>query len=425
MIDLLPKELIIEIFNLLPQRSLIALTETCKLFNEIISTNSILSEKLELHFVPENKILTWTGCRKYSKVYLEGYVAGFYLEILRSSCEFLKEIQIVCMSMKGQVLKEILLNCVNLKRILIKDNRIRYKDEDFEEPLPHLKLQILHYRNLIQQPTTIFRVLRNCQVRDLKIVGFSLSCEDLTQFIKNQTDMQSLAIHDTKKTSSIFATEMLNSVDFRLNKLVIDQYSSDWNEFENFLHNHRLSLRQVELTDVKQDFLKMLVNFPNLRELQIFEMYFHEDFPTIMLNVEKLAIGFDVSGCWAVNFPNLKEIKISWIQFKRDMIQIEELEKLEKVEIEFCCIPEFSIPTVKSLKLSNVDFFDERPFKLQNNQIEEITLKNCTNAEWLIDFVKDYAKKLRILRIEETQLSAECLKVVQSCSEKFFLQIYR
>jgi len=424
MIDLLPKELIIEILNILPSQSLIALTETCKLFNEIISENSHLSENLELHFVPENKILKWTGYRKYSKVYLEGSAAKFYREIFIDISENLRELQVICLNMEAAILKEILINCVNLKKLLVKDNKISYKNEDFVEPLPNLCLNILHYRNFTLQSTEIFKILLNCQVREMKIVGFSSSCEALKKFIKAQTDMQSFALHDVDKNSSIFSNDVLNSVDFSLTKLTLDKYSDDCDGLENFLQNHRGSLQQVELNEVKQDVLKLLQNFPFIRKVKIFEMFFRKEFPTIMNNIEELTIGYDVSGSWAANFPNLRSLKITWIRFKRDLIQIEQLKKLQRLEIEFCCVPEFSIPSVKILKLSDVGFSDERPFKLENNQIEDLTIEHCSHAEWLIEFLKFHAKKLKILRIKETDLSADCQEVVKCRGNKFIVQIF-
>lgn len=425
MLDLLPKELIIEILRLLPQRSLLALTETCTLFNDLISENSTLSEQFELFFVPENKILKWTGCRKYSKVYLEGTAANFYRPIFLDISDNLREIHIICLSMDGSVLKEIFLNCVNLKKILIKDNRISYKNEDFDEPLPQLNLHILNYRNFTLQSTEIFKILLNCQVRDLKIVGFSSSCEALKKFIKNQKDMQSIAIHDADKNSSIFSTEMLDSVDFSLQKLVLDKYSHDCKGIENFMQNHRGSLQQVELNEVKQDVLKVLQNFPFLRRLKIFDMFFKADYLTVMSHVEQLTIGYDVSGAWAVNFPNVTDLKVTWIRFRRDLVQIEQLKRLERLEIEFCCIHKLALPSVKSLKLSDVGFSSERPFSLENNQIEELTIVHCSHAEWLMEFLEMYAEKLRILRIKETELSEECRKVVTRKSKNFVLQIFK
>lgn len=424
MLDLLPKELIIEILNLLPSKSLIALTETCKLFNEIISENSHLTENLEVHFVPENKILIWTGYRKYSKVYLEGSVAKFYREIFIDISDNLKELQVICLSMEATILKEILINCINLKKLLIKDNKISYKNEDFEHPLPQLFLHTLHYKNFTLQSTEIFKILQNCQVREMKIVGFSSSCEALKKFIKAQTDLQSFALHDADKNSSIFSNDVLDSVDFSLTKLTLDKYSDNCDGLENFLQNHRGSLQQVELNEVKQDVLKLLQNFPFIRKIKIFEMFFREEFPTVMNNIEELTIGYDVTGSWAVNFPNLRSLKINWIRFKRDLIQIEKLKKLDRLEIEFCCVPEFSIPSVRTLRLCDVGFSGERPFKLENNQIEDLTIVHCSHAEWLIEFLKFYAQKLKILKIKETDLSADCQKVVNCAGNKIIVQMF-
>ncbi|KAL7011124.1 hypothetical protein ACKWTF_014101 [Chironomus riparius] len=424
MLDLLPKELIIEILNLLPSQSLIALTETCKLFNEIVSENSHLTENLELHFVPENKILTWTGYRKYSRVYLEGTAAKYYREIFMDISDNLKELQVICLNMEAAILKEILLNCVNLKKLLVKDNKISYKNEDFEEPLPQLSLHTLHYRNFTLQSTEIFKILKNCQVREMKIVGFSSTCETLRKFIKAQTDMQSFALHDADKNSSIFSNDVLSSVDFKLTKLTLDKYSDDCDGLENFLKNHRSSLQQVELNEVKQDVLKLLQNFPFIRKLKIFEMFFRKEFPTLMNNIKELTIGYDVTGSWAVNFPNLRFLRITWIRFKKDLIQIEELKKLDRFEIEFCCVPEFSIPSVRTLRLSDVGFSGERPFQLENNHIEDLTIEHCSHAEWLIEYLKFHSNSLKILRIKETDLSVDCQKVVNCSRNKFIVQIF-
>ncbi|KAG5668494.1 hypothetical protein PVAND_016433 [Polypedilum vanderplanki] len=380
MIDLLPQEILINIFSFLTSRhDLLNLTTTCRFFNEIISSNLNLCKILEVHFVPENRIIEWTGNRKYSRAFIEGFAAKHFINIFENFGCNLREIQIICQKIEGSNLKKILINCKNLIKIVIKDNKVNFNEEDFSEPLPKLKLQTLHYRNFFSQSCKIFKLLNNCSTKELIVIGFTEYCEDLKIFIKNQENLEMLNLQDVQEKSKIFNDENFFSASkFRIKKLSLGKIKIDEN-FKTFLEIHKNSLNYLDLNEVDQKVLKIIQKFPNFHTMRIFDMNF--SFSTPLPKIQNLTIGYDITGSWAENFVNVKTLKVTWIRFEADLMQIEKLKNLEFLHVDYCCMPMLKIPNVKILKLTNVGFSSFKPFVFEKNKIEEIFIDSCSNCE--------------------------------------------
>lgn len=214
MIDLLPQEILLEVFDYLPSKDLLALTLTLKSFDETISSSNHLSRRLEVHFVSEHKALTWSGARKHSKFYLEGSPAKYFLPIFREIHADVIELCITCVRMEATVFKEILLLCKNLKKLTIKNNRIAFL-EDFVAPLPCLNLDTLHYRNFTDQSTKIFNLLMGCQTKELIVFGFTSSCVELRRFMNLQKKLEIFCLKDANRKTTLFDDQSITGGDFR------------------------------------------------------------------------------------------------------------------------------------------------------------------------------------------------------------------
>lgn len=328
------------------------------------------------------------------------------------------ELCIICVKMEAEVLKEILIACKNLKRLTIKDNRISYADADFAAPLPRLQLDYFQYRNFIEQPTKIFNLFFECQVKKFIIYGFSASCEALRRFLAGQKILEDLSFKDVGSKSTLFDDKSIVNVNFRLKSLTIDNYSIGCDNsisrlnFQGFLANHQQSLTHLSLNEMSDDCLNLFLNFRSLKNLKIFDMTFNDATPSLSA-IENLTIGFDVSGNWSEKFLNVKNLEMTWIRYKRDLILVEKLKKLEKLKISNCCIPQLAISSVKELILSDIGFGDEKPFNYEENQIEELTVKSCVHNCWLKAFLRHEKCKLNLLRISREENCKNCLKAVE------------
>jgi hypothetical protein len=410
MIDLLPQDILIDIFALLPRQDLISLTKTCKYFNESISENSNLCKNLELHFVPENSVLEWTGRRRYTRAYIEALAARHFMTIFENFGANLREIQVICMKTEAAVLKKILMSCRNVVKLVLKDNNVRYNLDDFDEPLPRLQLQTFHYRNFFSYTSQIFKLFKRCTVKDLIVVGHTGSCDDLKDFMKTQEKLEIFSLQDIQEKSSIFCDEnFFSSSKFRLKKLALDKVKID-DGLKNFMDIYVERLAHLELNEIDQKILKITPKFTKIQKLKIFEMKFRE--PTPMPQVTHLTIGYDVTGMWAANFTNIRTLKITWIRFQSDLVQIEQLKHLETLHVDFCCLPELNIPSVKSLRLTDVGYAGVRPFRIDNNGIEELFIDHCTSCEWLVEYLDGFARSLKLLQVKDTKMSGNCERIL-------------
>lgn len=165
------------------------------------------------------------------------------------------------------------------------------------------------------------------------------------------------------------------------------------------------------------EIFSFFMNFPNLKTLKVFDTKFVESAPQLP-QVTNLTVGYEISGKWAEKFPNAKNLSMVWLRFQRDFVQLEELKKLEKLKISNFSIIELKIPNVKSLTLSTVGFGGEKPINYTENKIEELFLDDCTQVEWLMNFLACENVKLNFLRISRTEISEKCKNFLENCRNK-------
>jgi hypothetical protein len=149
-IDILPKEIFIEIFDFLTPPDIIALTLTCKKFNDIITGSTKISSKLELQFTSKNVNCEWRKTRNITRAFLDGGVARHFVFIIAQVGSEIEEISIDCYDIDVLLLKQILLMCGRLRKLWVFNVTENSEDErDFKGQLPELELDLLYFQGVV------------------------------------------------------------------------------------------------------------------------------------------------------------------------------------------------------------------------------------------------------------------------------------
>lgn len=187
--DVLPKEMLLEIFQFLSARDLIALTEVCSTFYRLISSTEKLLNKIPLYlnvdidkfiireFLPRGatevdvkNFITETlinGCRKYSRIFICDIDGGIAVEILEKWNSSVKQLIFRRGSYGLKHICRMLVVCPNVRRLKFCRGSLRGDIDVSGLELPRLKLLALHLENVGSQ---IFGILRESKVR--KILNF-------------------------------------------------------------------------------------------------------------------------------------------------------------------------------------------------------------------------------------------------------------
>lgn len=181
--DVLPKEMLLEIFQFLSARDLITLTEVCSTFYHLISSTEKLLNKIPIYlnvdidkfvireFIPRgsseievknfiNETLI-KSFRKYSKIFIGDIDGGIAVEIFEKFGRSVKQI----IFRKGfyglKHICKILVLCPNVKRLKFCRGSLRGDIDVTGLELPRLDLMALHLENVGSQ---IFGILRDSKV---------------------------------------------------------------------------------------------------------------------------------------------------------------------------------------------------------------------------------------------------------------------
>lgn len=409
----LPEELLVEIFEYLPASSLVQLTKCSNFFNNFVSSSKILLNKIEVLLTENKKKNEWIGSRKYSKVRLSKCELNSFYFVFISIGESIKELTLQDCQINANYFKKILMKCENLKILnLVEQNQpLDFKLVDFLDPLPKLKLNKLALTSV----NGIFNLLMKCKISDLEIyLRKSESIFGYKEFIEMQKKLKSLSIINYTENIQFFETDYLSVVGFRLEQLKLKNIKNfESHHFEEFLLNHRKSLRNLTLDHCNGSILTLFRDFKGIQELTISHMWI--DSINLRLQflqtIENLTVN-NVSGNWAVKFKNVQNLRIeNCVMYKN---HIDNFDKLKNLTIKCCAMPEVILPFhVESLKLNFVDFFDSRPFTYELANIKYLKIENCEDVEWLIDYLRHGHVRLQHLRIKHTNLSKDFLKKIE------------
>lgn len=407
--DILPKELLLEIFTYLPAEDLLSLTLTCHKFNEIISNNSKLLENFEIQFISDYANNEWIGSRKYTRLFIDGSWGIYFLYILKDIGPDIIDLVINCSDFAVAYVKQILLMCENLKNLTFYNATDDSDPQDYGYPFVKYDLDYFYFRGDIG----VFKLFIECTAKELDVRrdydDESKDVSGLKTFLKAQKNLSDLKMENFDKTSSLFDDDSLTALNFSLKNLKLknfDDYCS-YNYWE-FLENHKDSLEYLEVCSVNHEAITPFRKFKNLKTLKMSNMC--SDFSELC-SVETLYLK-DVDGKWSEKFKNVKNLVIS--QNVEDIAQVESLQKLDNLKISNCSIPTLKIPTVKRLTLKKIELESTKPFEYENGcEIEELKIIKCKNVEWLLEFLINKTFNLQTLIIKKSVLIDDDLKFIE------------
>ncbi|XP_070501434.1 uncharacterized protein [Chironomus tepperi] len=412
--DILPKELLIEIFTYLPAEDLLSLSLTCHTFNELISNNSKLLENFEVQFIFDYVNNEWIGSRKYTRLFIDGSSGIYFLYILKDIGPDIVNLVINCSDFAVAYVKQILLMCENVKNLTIYNATNDSDPQDYGYPFLKYNLDYFYFRGDID----VFKLFVDCTAKELDVRrdydDESKDVSGLKQFLKAQKDLSDLKMENFDKTSSLFGDDSLNLVNFRLKNLKLknfDDYCS-YNYWE-FLDNHKESLVYLEVCFVNHEAISPFRKFRNLKTLKMYNMC--SDFNELT-SIETLYLK-DVDGKWSEKFKNVKNLVIS--QNVEEIVQVESLRKLDNLKMSNCSMPTLKIPAVKRLTLKKVELESTKPFEYEDGcEIEELKIIKCKNVEWLVEFLIHKTFNLKTLVIKKSILIDDDLKFIEDYRNK-------
>lgn len=114
MLNLLPEELVHEIFEYLPGREILNCSRSCSIFHSIIEKSKALTSKLTLCFEKQRKYCQ-IGKRKYSKLYV-GYVdPSIHYILLKLLGENITKVTFCDYDFRLDAVRRVLIACKNVK----------------------------------------------------------------------------------------------------------------------------------------------------------------------------------------------------------------------------------------------------------------------------------------------------------------------
>ncbi|KAG5669207.1 hypothetical protein PVAND_017100 [Polypedilum vanderplanki] len=409
MLNKLRKELLFEIFDLLPIEDLLNITTVCKTFN-IFVNNTKLVEKFTLHFDQNITNRDWIGSRKYTKLSIENDSGAF--GILKCIGDDIKHVEMSTKSIDVKTISRLLSLCPNM-------TYLKFVDVKTHSCLDLMvKSEMPRHKNLevwIENTTpNILEIFKFVQIRKLTLLaptsmsdfGVCWNVDDcrmiFNNFMKSQKELTVLDMRNFKSNASIFSDKNLNFVSFKLKELKLQNFAVNNVNFYQFLNNHldTLELASIDTKCATDDLMMFLSNCENLHTLNFTgNLKIHKK---VFKSVQKLTAEFNFTPLnWTEMFPNLTDLKIS-SGCENAFTNFEKLTKLERLEIHsshFFDNHFLNIPNVKKLIFRDISyqwpsFFKEYPEKLEEFHIQSM------NVQFLIEFLAFNRLNLQLLVIK-------------------------
>lgn len=264
-------------------------------------------------------------------------------------------------------------------------------------------------------------MLRSSTVENIHIIRcnnvFKLNLE---RFLLAQRCLTSMTLDlrvNPKNPSAVFplfASDKLKKVNFRLNSIqLLCPYQLVDNEaFKNFCQNHVSSL--TSLTIFRVNSIRILNNFSGMKNLKNVTIIIdsvgvdQNDILEVQESVKSLKM-FSYSPNFGEKFPNLTNLELHNVCSD---IQIEKLKHLTNFRITKCTSMAMKFPSsVKTLEFIN-HAFKSQPEFLQPTQIEILTLRNCSQISWLVDFLMADEFPFKFLELTDVELPSDCIQVI-------------
>ncbi|KAG5684379.1 hypothetical protein PVAND_013614 [Polypedilum vanderplanki] len=306
------------------------------------------------------------------------------------------------------IFKEVLNNCPNLKNLNTSIDFIANRKNDFNENFPKLNLDTLWYSKNVGH----FEVFQNCTTKKLKIYfgleKFMSNTQGIKDFLKNQKELTELELWFCDRALSLFSDTQLHSVDFRLKKFKIvgkGLVFTDLMSFEKFIWNHKDTLEHLEIFAC-QNIIDSFMVFEKLKTIDLKEVDVSSE-PFVY--AERVSL-LNVSGSYLMKFPNVKELYIN--RNDLSLIDFRPLTNLKTLELSVMKIECISLPHITNLKLNCVKLFNKLDIPCT---VESITLKDCMNIDWLLDYLK-MNKKLKNVKIIGSKITEKMAMSIERFS---------
>lgn len=421
MVDKIPKEILIEIFDKLPTSDLITLTLVCNSFNVLIN-NSKLSEKFILNLDPESENRKpWVGSRKYTKTCIT--TSAGILSTLNYVAADIKKISFKLLSIDLKSVAEILILCPKLKEIEFEDVKTDTWLNLGNCDLPQHDNIELWISNTSPDTMDIFK---HVKIVKLTIIGpkglnnFGMCWNDndcrigFAAFLKSQTKLVDFTLKNFKQSTNIFTDNKLDNVPFRLQKLTLSNFYIQNKSFFKFLSNHINTLEYAEIKSIEwsEEMSALISQCKNLKKFSFSGSFIpYHPFPSI----EILKIDLEDDLMWATQFPNVIELNISSNLYK-NFQHFHLLPKLKKLKISnsYFYVGQADVLNGKQLAIPGVTCDETSIFKPSCTYIEELYLEN-TPMDWLPEYLHDFKVNLQLLTLSDLRISKR---------DRYFLNIY-
>lgn len=406
--NILPKELWLEIFEYLNKCDFISLTETCKSFNEMV-LNTKLVEKLTLTL---NGKLEWEGDRKYSQVKIIN-CDTLNKEAIKPIGKLITKLSIFNCKLLLEEFSEFLKEIPNVKNFYFSQVLIKPSNYNINDTCAYKNISI-YFEDSSPQ---LFEVFNNSTAFDVTVDNkCSAQHVDFTafkKFISSQKDMTSLGLLYFSINTNLFTDNQLDFVQFKLKKFSMNGVyfgSESVGKFMTFMLNHADSLENLQIQSPFMD-ISFFKQFSSLKELEL--SHTNAFFDTFD-GIEKLTVE-NVSGDWMLKFPNVRELKMIFkygvfLGMYADLVKLIYLKKLTIIDSK---ISELNISSVKKLHLKNVSICAKKPFRFEGNKIKELTLDSCNEIDWISDYLAQEDTRLDLLSIKNIKLIDLTRKLIE------------
>lgn len=398
--NLLPKEVLFEIFQYLDARDLIALTTVCSSFNDIVS-GSKLAKKLIMNFRKVHGEYDSIGDRKYSQLRIGFYKATFHSQVLKEIGKFVTNLSFKNCTLKIDIVRKILLATPSVS--WLRFERMRLSDVPNRIKLPFPNLSNVRLKCSGTDPR-LYRIFNNCSITELSISHSAsdnyADFSDLVDLLNSQENLKHLSIDGFCRTT-LFASSALEKVKFALTSFSVTNSMFDRTvHLKSFVEHQSKSLKKLEVKDVELcDFSTVINNLNNLISISISKasMCYLEPLTTVEdLTVEGQKIVGDIFS----KLPSLKRLTLKWIRSQIIMEDVSQnMKELESVHLSESSLNGFHVPTMKNLSLVAIDQCPA-DFFADNNQVEILNLENCFFVEdQTVISITENLRKLKSFRL--------------------------
>lgn len=422
------QEMFEEIVSYLRINDILKLCLASSSMNEFISNNDLVMRRITLKFPKIDQLSVIDESQRiYRKV---AFIHQITISQFPTVLPYIEKIALHAKDIK--LVKEQSIHvAVNIIKQFTSATKIYAKFKTTRSRLvkPRRALKIPNLKDLeVNGTSKTFGLFEKCQLLEkLKLTNFECAHEytlRLQQFMIKQTKLKSLNI---RFSHYMFEKNILTNSQFKLKEFVTPLYypyltAEGQGNFQNFLNLHLNTLERSSVQDTS--ILEFVRGFPKLTTIELGPFQYTVMPPVLeeMPLVENLKINgshyvdslyspdaFDV-------YTHLKEFrgnKLSWdSSFNHGSI--------EKLFLDSCRFSNINMQNLKSALFKNIVFSSEIQL---NDNIQELSLDGCKNAENLLSFVERPEVNLKLLEISNMNLSNR--QVITANKHKIQRLIYK